>query len=407
MVDYGLLPPEVNSARIYAGPGSGSLVAAAAAWSGLTSELQAAVAGHRSVITALTSGPWLGPAAVKLLSAVSPFITWLDMSAEQAALSASQASAAASAYETARLSSVPPPLIAANRALLAQLVATNLLGQNTPAIGTVEAQYAEFWAQDSSAMYTYASNAAAATQMTDLPQPAAVVDPGGLVDQALAVVKAQYVAGLNNVRNVMDPGGARISDVLKTLTSPINGPAMDAWIVANTPFDDIVPLYSKYLSPYMNSMAAMIQSTQTIGQNSSGWSGIGNLANTLFKPAAAAPAAAKAAEGAGAAAGAAASGAGQAAGNLGAGAGGVAAGLGKAVGIGGLSAPASWVPWQATTNPGVASAVSAGFQTASEGANSFPMAPPLGQFVNGGGFGRNQPIYGFKPSVIAKPPAAG
>ncbi|WP_099223694.1 PPE family protein [Mycobacterium persicum] len=403
MVDYGLLPPEINSARIYAGPGAGSLVAAATAWSGLACELQAAVAGHRSVITALTSGPWLGPAAVKLLSAVSPFITWLDISAEQAAQSASQASGAANAYETARLTSVPPPLIAANRALLAELVATNLLGQNTPAIGTVEAQYAEFWAQDSSAMYSYAGNAAAATQMADLPQPAAVVDLGGLADQAVAVFKAQHQAITTNINNVMEPMGSRISDVLKTLSSPINGPAMDAWIIANTPLDDIVPLYSKYLSPYMNSMAAMIQSTQTIGQNTSGWSGIGNLANTLFKPAAAAPAAAKAAEGAAAAAGAAASGAGQAAGNLGAGAGGVAAGLGKAVGIGGLSAPASWVPWHATTNPGIASAVTA----ASEGTSSFPMAPPLGQFVNSGGFGRNQPIYGFKPSVIAKPPAAG
>ncbi|VBA46453.1 PPE family protein [Mycobacterium attenuatum] len=404
MVDYGSLPPEINSARIYAGPGASSLVSAAAAWSGLTSELQAAVAGHRSVIDALTAGPWLGPAAVKLLAAVSPFITWLDISAEQAAQSASQASVAATAYETARLASVPPPVIAANRALLAQLVTTNLLGQNTPAIGTTEAQYAEFWAQDSSAMYTYASNAAAATQMPDLPQPAAVVDPGGLADQAVAVFKAQHQAVMTNVRNVMDPWGARISDMLKTLSSPINGPAMDAWLVANTPLDDIVPLYSKYLSPYMNSMAAMIQSTQTIGQNTSGWSGIGNLANTLFKPAAAAPAAAKAAEGAASAAGAAASGAGQAAGNLGASAGGVAAGLGKSVGIGGLSAPASWVPWQATTNPGIAGAVSASLET---GTNSFPMAPPLGQFVNGGGFGRNQPIYGFKPSVIAKPPAAG
>jgi hypothetical protein len=66
-----------------------------------------------------------------------------------------------------------------------------------------------------------------------------------------------------------------------------------------------------------------------------------------------------------------------------------------------LSAPANWVPWHATTNPGVASAIPA----AAEG-NSFPMAPPFGQFFNGG-YGRNQPTYGFRPSVMAKPPAAG
>ncbi|MDT5139418.1 MAG: hypothetical protein QOD58_3680, partial [Mycobacterium sp.] len=98
---------------------------------------------------------------------------------------------------------------------------------------------------------------------------------------------------------------------------------------------------------------------------------------------------------------AAASGAGQAAAGAASNLGGVAAGLGKAVPIGGLSAPAAWTPWHATLNPGVASAIPAG-----AGTNSFPMAPPFGQFVNGG-YGRNQPTYGFKPSVMAKPPAAG
>jgi PPE-repeat protein len=400
MVDYGALPPEINSAKIYTGPGAESLVAAAAAWSGLASELQAAVAGHRSVIDALTSGPWTGPASAQMLSAVSPFITWLDISAEQAGQSASQASAAANAYETAFLASVPPPLIAANRALLAELVATNVFGQNTPAIGTAEAQYSEFWAQDSSAMYSYAGSAAAATQLADLPQPADVVDPGGFIDQIIAGFRAQYQAFATNVGNTLAQINPRVSTVLKTLSDPINGPAIDAWLIANTPFDDIVPLYTKYWSPYVNSAAALIQSTQTIGQNASGFSGIGSLANTLFKPAAAAaPAAASAAQGAASAA----SGAGQAvagaAGNLG----GVAAGLGKALPIGGLSAPASWTPWHATTNPGVASAVSA----AAEGStNSFPMAPPFGQFVNGG-FGKNAPTYGFKPLVMARPPAAG
>jgi PPE-repeat protein len=400
MVDYGALPPEINSAKIYAGPGAESLVAAAAAWSGLASELQAVASGHRSVVDALTTGPWTGPASVKMASAVSPFINWLDLSAEQAAQAASQASAAANAYEAAFMASVPPPLIAANRALLAELVATNILGQNTPAIGQAEAQYADFWAQDSSAMYTYAGNASAATQLSELPQPADVADPGGIFDQLIAGFKAQYHAIEVQVGGMLAQINPRVSTVLKTLSDPINGPAMDAWLVANTPLDDIVPLYSKYWSPYVNSAAALIQSTQTIGQNTSGFSGIGSLANTLFKPAApaaaAASGAAQAAQGAAAGAGQAAAGA---AGNLG----GVAAGLGKALPIGGLSAPASWTPWHATTNPGVASAVSA----AAEGStNSFPMAPPFGQFVNGG-YGKNAPTYGFKPSVIAKPPAAG
>jgi PPE-repeat protein len=402
MVDYGLLPPEINSARIYAGPGAGSLIAAASAWSGLAEDFAAAATGHRAVIETLTSGPWLGPASAQLVSAVSPFITWLSTSAEQAAQTASQAGAAASAYETAFAASVPPPLIATNRALVQELTATNLLGQNSGVISQLEAQYAEFWAQDSGAMYNYAGSAAAATQVPQLAAPAEVADPvTGAVDQAIAAFKGQATAVQTQLNAFGSSLVPRASDVIKTLSSPLNGqgPAIDAWLVANTPFDDIVPLYSKYMSPYMNSVAASIQVVQSIGQNSSGLSGVASLGNTLSKDAA--TAASKAAEAA-AGAGQAAAGAGQAAAGAAGNLGGVAAGLGKAVPIGGLSAPASWTPWHATLNPGVASAIPAGAQ----GVNSMPMAPPFGQFVNGG-YGRNQPTYGFKPSVMAKPPAAG
>lgn len=400
-MDYGLLPPEINSARIYSGPGPTSLIAAATAWSGLAADFAAAATGHRSVIETLTSGPWLGPASAQVVSAVSPFITWLSNSAEQASQTASLASAAASAYETAFTGSVPPPLIAANRALVQALTATNVFGQNSGLIAQLEAEYGEFWAQDAGAMYNYAGSSAAATQTTPLAAPAEVADPSGVLDQAIASFKSGGSAVQTQLNGMGSYVGTRAGDVLKTLSSPLNGqgPAIDAWIVANTPFDDIVPLYSKYISPYINSVAAITQSTQTVGQNASGFSGIGGLANTLFKPAAAAAApAAAAAQGAANAASAAA---GQAASGAAAGLGGITGSLGKAASLGGLSAPPSWVPWHATTNPGVVSAIPA----AAEG-NSFPMAPPFGQFVNGG-YGRNQPIYGFKPSVMAKPPAAG
>lgn len=395
MVDYGLLPPEINSAKIYAGPGPGSLIEAATAWAGLAAELQDSVAGHRSVITALTSGPWTGPAATSLLSSVSPFITWLDISAEEAAQAASQASAAASAYEAAFAASVPPPLIAANRALLAEAIQTNIFGQNSAAISSLEAQYGEFWAQDSQAMYTYAGSAAAATQLSPLPAAPQVVDLGGMADQAIAVFKAQNQQLQSSIISAFTQINPRFSDVLKTLSNPLSGTAIDAYLVANTPLDDVVSLYSKYLSPYINSLAAMIQSSQSFGQVSNGLVAIANFA----KPAAGA---AKAAEGAASAAGAAAQAAGSAAAGVAAKVGSVTAGLGNAVPVGALSAPANWVPWQATTNPGVASLVSA-----TEGANSFPMAPPFGQFFNGGGYGKNVPTYGFKPLVMAKPPAAG
>ena len=61
MFDFGALPPEINSGRIYAGPGAESMMVAAAAWDGLAAELSAAASGYHSVVTELTSGPWVGP----------------------------------------------------------------------------------------------------------------------------------------------------------------------------------------------------------------------------------------------------------------------------------------------------------------------------------------------------------
>jgi PPE-repeat protein len=399
MVDYGLLPPEVNSGRIYTGPGSGPMLAAAAAWGALAADLEAAAAGHRFVISELTGGPWLGPASASLLSAVSPFITWLDSGAEEADQAASQAFAAAAAYEGAFAATVPPPVIAANRALLAALVATNFLGQNTPAIAATEALYMEFWAQDAGAMYTYAGSSAAATQLTELPEPADVVDPGGLADQAIAALKSQMQAIGKTVGNVLAQINPRVSTVLKTLSDPLNGPGIDQWLVLNSPLDDAVPIYSKYWSPYVNSLAFTFQMTLDLGDQTAGWAKMGNLANTLFP-------AVQAVEGAAQAAGSAAAGAGS---NLGGSLGGVAAGVGKAVPLGGLSVPAGWTTSApGTTTTGVATLTNAtAVPAAAQGAaTSTPVAPPFGQFVNGGR-GRKLPSYGFRLTFMTSSPAAG
>ena len=163
---YAAFPPEINSGRMYSGPGSGPMLAAAAAWDGLAAELQSTAASYSSVISSLTSGPWVGPSSLSMAAAVTPYVTWMQGTAAQAAEAASQATAAASAYETAFAAHVPPAEIAANRSQLASLVATNIFGQNTPAIAATETQYAEMWAQDALAMDAYAGSSAAATKLT-------------------------------------------------------------------------------------------------------------------------------------------------------------------------------------------------------------------------------------------------
>ncbi len=124
--------------------------------------------------------------------------------ATQALQASLQAKAAAAAYETAFAMTVPPPMIAANRALSASLVATNLLGQNTPAIAAAEAAYGEMWAQDAAAMYGYGACCATATQLTPFADPPPTTSPeAGLIAQAATTSSAQSQASLSQVMSTV------------------------------------------------------------------------------------------------------------------------------------------------------------------------------------------------------------
>src|SRR3954471_6472577 len=159
-MDFGALPPEVNSGRMYIGPGAGPMLAAAAAWDALAAELHSTAAAYASTIEGLTVGTWLGPTSIAMSAAAAPYVSWISATASQADEAAMQAKIAAGAYEAAFTATVPPPVIAANRAQLLALIATNIFGQNTPAIAATEAQYLEMWAQDAAAMYSYAGSSA-------------------------------------------------------------------------------------------------------------------------------------------------------------------------------------------------------------------------------------------------------
>ena len=201
-MEFGALPPEINSGRIYSGPGPAPLLAAAAAWDGLASELRATAASYGSVVAELRTA-WNGPSSTSMAAAAAPYVAWLIGSAAQAEQSASQAKAAAGAYEAVFAATVPPPVIAANRALLATLVATNILGQNTPAIAATEAQYAEMWAQDAAAMYGYAGSSAAATQLAPFTTPPTTTDSSAETNQAAAVAAATQSSASSKMESAL------------------------------------------------------------------------------------------------------------------------------------------------------------------------------------------------------------
>jgi PPE-repeat protein len=189
-MDYGALPPEINSARMYSGPGPGSMLEAAVAWDGLAAELRSASQSYGSIVMGLTSGSWLGPSSALMAAAAAPYVAWMSGTAGQAEETASHAKAAVAAYEAAFAATVPPPVIAANRAQLQALVATNFFGQNSPAIAATEAEYGEMWAQDAAAMYGYAGASSAASTVTPFTAPPLATSATGLANQADAVTKA-------------------------------------------------------------------------------------------------------------------------------------------------------------------------------------------------------------------------
>jgi PPE-repeat protein len=170
-MDFSALPPEVNSGRMYSGAGPATMLAAAAGWDRLAGELHSAADVYRSVISALTDGSWSGPSSTSVVAAVTPYLAWMRSTAAHCEEAASHAVAAAGAYETAFAMTIPPSAIAANRAQLAALTATNDLGQNTPAMMATEAEYSEMWAKDATAMYRYAASSRSASTLSSFTSP--------------------------------------------------------------------------------------------------------------------------------------------------------------------------------------------------------------------------------------------
>jgi PPE-repeat protein len=218
-MDFGAFPPEFNSARMYSGPGSGSLQAAATAWNGLAAELRSAASSYGSVISELADESWTGPSSTAMAAAAVPYVAWMNTAAGEAEQTATQAAAAAAAYHAAFAMTVPPAEIAANRTQLASLVATNTYGQNTPAIAATETQYGEMWAQDATAMYGYAGSSAAAkvTPFTVAPQ---TTNQAGSAAQGAAVAQATSTSTGAGAQSTLSQLLSSVQTTLQSLVSP-------------------------------------------------------------------------------------------------------------------------------------------------------------------------------------------
>ena len=241
-MDFGIYPPEVNSLRMYTGPGAAPMLTAAQAWQGLAAELQSAASSYQSVVSSLTAGQWLGPASASMAAAAASYVTWLNATAAQAEETAAQAKAAAAAYQTAFTSTVAPQVVAVNRSRLTTLLATNLFGRNTQAIAANEAQYSEMWAQDSAAMYGYAASSASATSLAPFNPPQQTTNPGGAAGQAAATSQATGTAA-GNAQSTIQQALSAVPNALTTAAAPA---------ASSTSLLDILDVLSDLISIFLD-----------------------------------------------------------------------------------------------------------------------------------------------------------
>ncbi|OCB48600.1 hypothetical protein A5677_25020 [Mycobacterium malmoense] len=219
MLDYGALPPEINSGRMYSGPGSGPMLAAAAAWDVLANALESAARGYTAALAQLQGESWSGGASMAMAGAAAPYVAWVTDAGVQAEEAASQARSAAAAFEAAFGATVPPALVAANRAQLRALVATNVFGQNTAMIGATESAYEQMWAQDAAAMYGYAGSSSAATALRQFTQPPQTTNAGAQPAQAAAVGQATDTSAAGSTQGTLSQLTSAVPQQLQTLAS--------------------------------------------------------------------------------------------------------------------------------------------------------------------------------------------
>jgi PPE-repeat protein len=386
VLDFAARPPEINSGLIYAGAGAGPMMAAASTFSTLSSELSTNATAYESVISQLGSD-WQGPSSTAMAAAAQPYIAWLNTTSAQLQEAAVQATASAAAYEAVFSAVIPPPVIAANRAQLAVLVATNILGQNTPAIMANEAMYAEFWAQDALAMSVYAASSAAAAQLSPLTPPAENTNPAGSGAQAAAVTSAANsnatstgLNGLlgqlqNTLSSVANPAAAQPASSLDDLYNAVQG-FFGVGAVANTinsadvTLSWCIMMMASALGT-LNHFIAGAPFGVTIGDVTPLGAGLG-FGTTL-------------------------------AGATSSGGGAMLAGMGTASEVGGLSVPAAWAA--ATPAETGATLAGTGWTAAADevgGMQAVPAGMPAMATGGRSGMGFGAPRYGTKPIVMPK-----
>ncbi len=398
VLEFAWLPPEINSARIFAGAGSGPLHVAATAWDGLAQDLSASASSFDSVIVGLTSGPWAGPASASMAAAAAPYVGWLSAAAGKAASAAAQARAAAAAFETALAATIHPAAVTSNRTTLASLVATNFFGINAPAIAATEFTYVEMWAADVGAMMGYhTTSTAVASTLAQFDTPT----------MSLAGLAGWVSSVETSVTSAFSGAGASLTAVGTEVTSALSGVSLSSLESAASGLSPLTSVAQIAMYPASMAISPLMSIAQMAGSGSAGSAALAGAnaaglgADATKFVGSAVPADLKPFGGAG---------------GLG---GGMGADLGKARLVGAMSVPPTWqgsMPARMVSSamsgmggmPNAAAAMAGAAQGAGGGMTPMPM--PMGGMGAGGGMpggmmgrgGASPHVTQNRPSVVPR-----
>src|ERR1700733_8359011 len=394
-MEFTTLPPEVISALIHSGPGAESLANAAAAWQQLSANLEDAADNYAASLSSMDES-WYGPSSAAMFQSVTPYVTWLRTTAQQAQQTAAAARSAAAAFSSVQASVVPTATVAANRTRLVQLLATNVFGRNLPAIAQTESDYQTMWENKAEAMTRYQAASSQASTLPQLTSPTSTTNPSALKTQASSATPAATTSS-----------GATVAAATPASPLPPAGDPNVGFVgLAHTYANQVV---SSGFPINLLSYLAQSQSAQALqGVNSAVGQGVSEGENALGG------AAANLGGGAAGALGA----LGQSGGGLSAlGAAGLgeintSAALGAAVPMGNLSAPPSAAPLLATPVQLAPPATPLG----TSGAAGMPMPPLMPPPISPGSGWRKRKTQKYediaigaelKGKVMKPPPSAG